>query len=112
ETPLLWMSANEPPFGSGAASLVQLSPGSPLRVASRPSHVPGPTPTSAETSAALARSRTFERAGQLHDALKVLERPAVTAPLDAAAQLARGLLLKQLGRIGEAVQALRAARFL
>jgi chemotaxis methyl-accepting protein methylase len=121
EAPLLWMSINDPRFGSSQAPLVELSRGSPLRMP-QPSvtrrsapviatHKTSPAPTR-ETSNALVTSRALERAGELQGALRVLDRPAVTAPLDAAAHLARGLLLKQLGRFGEAIQELRAAQFL
>jgi chemotaxis protein methyltransferase CheR len=118
EAPLLWMSVNDPRFGSASAPLVELSAACPLRTpVVRPvrPQVPSQTATrrqAPETSAALVRSRALEQAGQLHDALRVLDRPTVTAPLDAAARLARGLLLKQLGRLDEAIQELRAARFL
>jgi chemotaxis protein methyltransferase CheR len=118
EAPLLWMSVNDPRFGGPSAPLVELSAACPLRTPlARPVRPQVPSQTAArrqapETSAALVRSRALEQAGQLHDALRALDRPTVTAPLDAAARLARGLLLKQLGRIDEAIQELRAARFL
>lgn len=120
EAPLLWMSINDPRFGNSQAPLVELSRGSPLRMPqlSMPRRAPSvlaarTTPASSrETSNALATSRALERAGQLQGALRALDRPAATAPLDAAAHLARGLLLKQLGKFGEAIQELRAAQFL
>jgi chemotaxis methyl-accepting protein methylase len=119
EAPLLWMSINDPRFGDATIPLVELSPGSPLRMPTpkRPRHAPAttrasvPVPTP-ETTRALVTSRALERSGQLHDALRALDRPAATAPLDGAAHLARGMLLKQMGRLAEAVQELRAAQFL
>lgn len=121
EAPLLWMSINDPRFGGSQAPLVELSRGSPLRTPhlsvprrSAPAISARTTPKapSPETSNALATSRELERAGQLQHALRVLDRPAVSAPLDAAAHLARGLLLKQLGQLDEAIRELRAAVFL
>jgi chemotaxis protein methyltransferase CheR len=118
EAPLLWMSVNDSRFGTASVPLVELSAGCPLRTPfTRPVRSPRPIESAprrqvAETSVALERSRALEQAGHLQDALRVLDRPTVTAPLDAAAHLARGLLLKQLGRIDEAIQELRAARFL
>jgi chemotaxis methyl-accepting protein methylase len=118
EAPLLWMSVNDPRFGTGSVPLVQLSSSSPLRTPLMSSarlvrtRVPAPPTPSPATSTALARSRVLERTGHLQDALKVLEAPIVTSPLEAAAHLARGLLLKQLGKFDDAIQALRAARFL
>jgi chemotaxis protein methyltransferase CheR len=119
EAPLLWMSVNDPRFGTAALPLVELTSGSPLRVpaAPMPKRVPRrartqpaiPTPFVAD---ALERSRSLERTGHLDEALHALDEPTAIAPLDAAAHLARGLLLKQLGRLDEAIQELRVARFL
>jgi chemotaxis methyl-accepting protein methylase len=118
EAPLLWMSVNDPRFGASAVPLVQLSARSPLHAPAAAPVLPPqriaalPRRPNSETQSALARARALERAGQLQDALRVLDRPAATAPLDATAHLARGLVLKQMGRIDEAIQELRAARFL
>jgi len=118
EAPLLWMSANDPRFGSSAIPLVELSAGCPLRTPEamtvrRPPPLVATRPRSKrETLGALTRSRELERAGQIQDALRVLDRPSVVEPLDAAAHLARGLLFKQLGQLDSAIQELRAAQFL
>jgi tetratricopeptide (TPR) repeat protein len=85
-------------------------PAAPARIPQR--IATAPRPPTPETQTALVRSRALERAGQLQDALRVLDRPAATAPLDATAHLARGLLLKQMGQLDEAIRELRAARFL
>jgi tetratricopeptide (TPR) repeat protein len=111
------MSVNDPRFGTAGLPLVELSRGSPLRLPAAPPKrerraATEPAVHTPAVMTALQRSRALERTGHLDEALHVLDEPAATAPLDAAAHLARGLLFKRLGQLDEAIHELRAARFL
>ena len=75
---------------------------------------PRPTEPDPQISIAplLDRANTAEQAGRAGDALTLIDGAIQRAPLAASAHLARGLLLKRLGRTQEAIDSLRAARFL
>ncbi len=60
----------------------------------------------------IRRAGAAELAGRLDDALVLVDRAVARAPLAATAHLARGLLLKRVARVQEAIDAFRAARFL
>jgi chemotaxis protein methyltransferase CheR len=71
-----------------------------------------PSPADERVMYLLERADAMDREGQVENALALLDRAVERRPLMAAAHLSRGLLLKRLGRIHEAIDALRAARFL
>ena len=60
----------------------------------------------------LDRADLERKAGRLDSALSLIDAAISVAPTSAPAHLARGLLLKQLNRIHDAVESLRASRFL
>lgn len=60
----------------------------------------------------LGRASAAELAGRLDEAMAFLDSAVARAPLAATGHLARGLLLKRAARVQEAIDALRAARFL
>jgi chemotaxis protein methyltransferase CheR len=60
----------------------------------------------------LARAEAAEQARRMDEALALLDAAVAHAPLVATAHLARGLLLKRAMRLVEAIDSLRAARFL
>lgn len=132
ERPLFWMSKLA--TREQAAELLQLStvePGArllsyaqelprrsqrsvrPLQIAAK-----GSRPTTAPPEYLLKVERLLARADQaekdgLHDhALSLVDAAIAIAPLWPPAHLARGLVLKHAGRVHEAIDALRASRFL
>lgn len=60
----------------------------------------------------LDRADLARKGGRLDEALSLVDAAISKAPVLASAHLARGLILKQLNRIHDAVESLRAARFL
>jgi chemotaxis protein methyltransferase CheR len=72
---------------------------------SRPRTIP-------DVGAVLRAARSLERTGRLAEAVLELDAAVKHRPLAAPLHLARGLLLKQSGRVVDAVEALRSARFL
>lgn len=60
----------------------------------------------------LDRADLARKAGRLDDALSFIDTAIAKSPVSAPAHLARGLILKQLNRIHDAVESLRASRFL
>ena len=60
----------------------------------------------------LDRADIARKGGHLQDALTFTDTAIGKAPVSASAHLARGLILKQLNRIHDAVVSLRASRFL
>lgn len=78
----------------------------------RPAGRPRSDADAAEAADLLARAGAAEQAGHLDEALSLLDVAVTRAPLAAAVHLARGLLLKRIGRTQETIDAFRAARFL
>jgi chemotaxis protein methyltransferase CheR len=137
ERPLFWMSKLA--TATDAAELIQVPPPrppSPLAPLARPS-VPfqeqlvsgsgGPAasgaldrdgaarPPKATTTSPddlLDRAEAAEQIGRMDEAMALLDAAVARTPLSAMAHLARGLLLKRVTRIREAIDAFRAARFL
>lgn len=138
ERPLFWMS--NVAAKSEAAELVQVS-SDPPRATPVPGSVPVPR-TASEHARTAPRARTddpqprrrkprptepdprvridhlldraniAEEEGRPEDSLALIDGAIRQAPLAAPAHLARGLLLKRLGRTQGAIDSLRAARFL
>jgi chemotaxis methyl-accepting protein methylase len=79
-----------------------------LTSSSPPAALPG-SPSVAEL---LTTAERLGRAGDADTALRCIERAVAKEPLSAPAQLALGLARKRLGRVADAIAALRAARFL
>lgn len=127
ERPIFWMS--ELVERDQAGELVQVLPKGPggdpafLPVADLKKHIPrvprtyhvdeaGVSGESADPIELLDRADLARKAGRLDEALALVDTAIGKSPVSAPAHLARGLLLKQLNRIHDAVESLRAARFL
>lgn len=127
ERPLFWMSnvaasadlaelvqvSGEPPRGASPLSVSSprrkdkdaLGPGMPMPRAGPSGGDPAITPL-------LAQADTAEQEGRIDAALALLATAVAQRPLAASAHLARGLALKRAGRMPEAIESFRAARFL
>jgi tetratricopeptide (TPR) repeat protein len=127
ERPLFWMSSlatreQVAEFievsGEGNASRTS-RPALPLRRESPASDAPAqpdqerprPEPP-AQVEQLLDRAAVAEQSGHIDDALALIDAAITRAPLWAPGHLARGLVLKHAGRQIEAIESLRASRFL
>lgn len=130
ERPLFWM--HNVSTAHDTAELVQISsvqprvpPAVPVSIHEQPTPriaAPGvldperpagkPRSDAAVAADLLTRAEAAEHAGHLDQAMSLLDLAATRAPLAAEVHLARGLILKRMGRMQEAIDALRAARFL
>ncbi len=129
ERPLFWMSgvATE----EDSAELVRVPSGRvPVRPvssgkediepapAARNAATPTLVPSAGSGDSGMAQTRRFleraeqaEKEGRDDDALLLINAAISSAPLYAPAHLARGLFLKRCGKVLQAIDALRAARF-
>lgn len=129
ERPLFWMS--NVAASADLAELVQVSGDPPRGSAPLPVPVPRrkerqapaltpPSPRAGGREARreeditplLSQAERAEQEGRIDAALALIDAAVVRVPLAAPAHLARGLALKRAGRVHEAIEAFRAARFL
>lgn len=73
---------------------------------------PSEEETSNDTAVLLDRAEFERKSNQIDEALRLIDIALTNEPLSAPAHLARGLVLKQANRTHEAIECLRASRFL
>lgn len=118
EQPLAWL-VDDARVSPAHPVLLQRCPGTSGRVrspvlaatAAVPRTAPATPPPARERGALVDADELMSR-GDLESALAVVDRELERNPLDGAAHLLRGLVLKQAGRLADAIGALRCARFL
>lgn len=121
ERPLFWM--REMAASSDAAELVQVRSDTQPSATPQPRRVSASVPAvqpraeqSVEDAAAiddlLVQAEAAEQGGRIGEALAMTHKAVTRAPLSAPAHLARGLALKRAGRLHDAIEAFRVARFL
>jgi chemotaxis protein methyltransferase CheR len=93
------------PAGNASRDSAARPSTSPHRLGTAPEHT-------VQVEHLLDRAAMAEQSGRVDDALILIDAAIARAPLWAPAHLARGLVLKHAGRTLEAIDSLRASRFL